>query len=404
MKIYLFTHTFPYGSGETFLEAEVQVFAKLTDDLVIVPRQVLKTKRALPSNVNVDTSFSSSFRLKLFRLAFHFSSRAFRKAVWQESLRFKGNLSFFHLTSTGLFETEKVKEWALKKDFTSHTVFYTYWMAKYTLGLAQFAQGKSNIKVVSRAHGHDLYEFRHTPPALPFRKETLALLNRVYLISKDGFEYLAKRYPQYLDKYTVSKLGVFSGGYLNSDKGNAIHIVSCSRIIPIKRLDLIFKGLRTFCELNPQIQVNWTHIGDGPLKTKLLKQFDSNSINNLRITFLGQQTNSQVLDFYKENHVSCFINTSSSEGIPVSIMEAQSFGIPVIATAVGGTPEIVDDVNGYLLSSDPTPEDIAGKLKELLQPQVQSGKRVESRLTWEKNYNAETNFSDFYFGLKSLFS
>ena len=54
-----------------------------------------------------------------------------------------------------------------------------------------------------------------------------------------------------------------------------------------------------------------------------------------------------------------FINVSSTEGIPVSIMEAMSFGIPVIATAVGGTPEIVNNENGYLLSKDPSAKELA---------------------------------------------
>ncbi|MFR4320263.1 MAG: glycosyltransferase [Blautia massiliensis (ex Durand et al. 2017)] len=45
------------------------------------------------------------------------------------------------------------------------------------------------------------------------------------------------------------------------------------------------------------------------------------------------------------------MNVSSSEGIPVSIMEATSFGIPGIATDAGGTKEIIrDKENGVLLS------------------------------------------------------
>ena len=44
--------------------------------------------------------------------------------------------------------------------------------------------------------------------------------------------------------------------------------------------------------------------------------------------------------------VDLFLTVSANEGIPVSIMEAQSFGIPVIATDVGGISEIVNNVNG----------------------------------------------------------
>ena len=49
-----------------------------------------------------------------------------------------------------------------------------------------------------------------------------------------------------------------------------------------------------------------------------------------------------------------FINLSSSEGIPVSIMEAQSFGIPVIATNVGGSGEIVVSETGVLVDENRT--------------------------------------------------
>ena len=49
------------------------------------------------------------------------------------------------------------------------------------------------------------------------------------------------------------------------------------------------------------------------------------------------------------NDFDLFVNMSLSEGIPVSIMEAISFGIPIIATNVGGNAEIVNDETGVLI-------------------------------------------------------
>ena len=49
-----------------------------------------------------------------------------------------------------------------------------------------------------------------------------------------------------------------------------------------------------------------------------------------------------------------FMNVSSSEGLPVSIMEAFSFGIPALVTAVGGNPEIVQEGAGILLDENPS--------------------------------------------------
>lgn len=60
----------------------------------------------------------------------------------------------------------------------------------------------------------------------------------------------------------------------------------------------------------------------------------------------------QVMNYYKEHHFDVFINMSTNEGVPVSIMEAASFGIPIIATNVGGTSEIVQPSVGMLLSSN----------------------------------------------------
>jgi glycosyltransferase involved in cell wall biosynthesis len=78
-------------------------------------------------------------------------------------------------------------------------------------------------------------------------------------------------------------------------------------------------------------------------------------------------------------------------------MEAQSAGIPVLATAVGGTPEIVNNENGILVDKDEKDELIALKIKNYLDlPEVEKQKKRErSHQNWKENYNAETNFTNF---------
>ena len=100
-----------------------------------------------------------------------------------------------------------------------------------------------------------------------------------------------------------------------------------------------------------------------------------------------------VFEYYRQHSIDVFINTSASEGTPVTIMEAISCGIPVIATAVGGSAEIVSEQNGHLLIPDPTPEQIAEALLFIWdQP---SDKRTGSLQIWEQYYDAKRNYDDF---------
>jgi len=78
---------------------------------------------------------------------------------------------------------------------------------------------------------------------------------------------------------------------------------------------------------------------------------------------------------------------SASEGLPMSIVEAQSMGIPVIATNVGGIPEIVlDGVNGYLVP--PNPEIIAAKIESLFDENQKNQMQKEARKVFQEGFTA----------------
>ena len=107
--------------------------------------------------------------------------------------------------------------------------------------------------------------------------------------------------------------------------------------------------------------------------------------------------------FYRNNPVDLFANVSESEGTPVSIMEAISCGMPVLATAVGGNPEIVSEQNGKLLSPNPTPDEIAASIFSILDnPDLAAEKRTGSRRVWHEKYNADSNFQAFADRLKLI--
>ena len=104
------------------------------------------------------------------------------------------------------------------------------------------------------------------------------------------------------------------------------------------------------------------------------------------------------MEFYRTKPVDLFVNTSSLEGLPVSIMEACSFGIPVVATDVGGTKEIVrDGKNGFLLGADFKPETLANDIERIcrMTGKERNAMRTASRKIWEENFNAAGNYERF---------
>ena len=119
---------------------------------------------------------------------------------------------------------------------------------------------------------------------------------------------------------------------------------------------------------------------------------------NIKVNLPGQLSNNEIYKYYQENNVSLFINVSSSEGLPVSIMEACSFGIPIIATDVGGTKEIVSDgYNGYLLSENFESKVLACAIEKIYSMEENNYELLccHSRNKYLNSFSAEKNYCDF---------
>ena len=107
-----------------------------------------------------------------------------------------------------------------------------------------------DMKIVSRAHGVDLYEERYYPPYIPFRPEIFQHLNKLFLASRDGQQYLSDKYPQYKHIFDIAILGVKNPGFITKQSDDDIfRIVTCSGLVPVKRIELLIYGLKKLGEL-----------------------------------------------------------------------------------------------------------------------------------------------------------
>jgi glycosyltransferase involved in cell wall biosynthesis len=115
------------------------------------------------------------------------------------------------------------------------------------------------------------------------------------------------------------------------------------RLVPIKDLDTLVRGVALARARLPQIRL--VIAGDGDERRALEARVTELGLEG-RVDFLGWRSDLAAL--YQSMDV--FVLTSINEGTPVSLIEAMAAGVPVVASSVGGVPDVVEDgVTGVLV-------------------------------------------------------
>lgn len=396
----LFANEFPYGYWEAYLETEIKYYDKF-DKVFIFALQLrkehAKTIRQIPENcIVIPVWYAAKWKYLINSFCvltdenLYKEIRILRK---KHQLNLKNVIDLFVFLSRANYEARIILK-SIQHSDLENAVFYSYRFEyqPYVALLLRNRLGQHNI-IIARAHRYDLYEERRPHKYIPCREILLENIDAVYPCSEDGTEYLQRKFSKYKDCIDVRFLGTCRHNKCQFEKDTTLRLVSCSNVVPVKRLDLIIDALKYVTEVN----VRWTHFGDGVMLDevkKLAEQLPENVVTDFR----GNIKNDELMRIYEKESFDLFVNVSSSEGIPVSIMEAMSFGIPCIATDVGGSGEIViDRYNGILLKDDFRIQDFIQALDWYLK--MDSNTILELRknvyLSWERKYNAETNYTEF---------
>ncbi len=397
----LFTNEFPYGDMEPYLETEIDYY-KSFKKILIFALQLRKTdkvkKKTIPGNINLyDVDYAPRIVYFLNSITVLFDGNLYRELGYlkkSKGITIRRVIDLFVFLSRAHYEA-RIIERKCKRESFENSVFYSY-RFEYQPYVAYLVKKyyQLDVPIVSRAHRYDLYENLRTDGYIPMRNILLELIDYVFPCSLDGKNYINSTNQFYPDKVLVKYLGTIDHGIqIGKRTPNVIKIVSCSTVRPVKRVNLILDAIEKITDY----QVEWTHFGDGPLLDELKER--SKTLNeNIVVKFMGNIPNERLLNYYRDSYYDIFLNVSTSEGLPVSIMEAMSFGIPCIATDVGGTKEIVDHtINGVLLHEDSSPERIKDAILSIanMTEDMYGLLRENARKKWEKCFSSERNYKDF---------
>jgi glycosyltransferase involved in cell wall biosynthesis len=158
---------------------------------------------------------------------------------------------------------------------------------------------------------------------------------------------------------------------------DGITLLSVGNLVKLKGHDIVIRALRELPKVHLLIA------GDGEEEFKLRKLTNSLGVSN-RVTFLGPLLQEDLIEYY--GAVDALVLASSREGWANVLLEAMACGTPVIASSVGGTPEVVTAPEAGVLMRERTPAGLVQAFHALFAnyPSRNATRRYAERFDWEE--------------------
>jgi glycosyltransferase involved in cell wall biosynthesis len=392
----LLTSCYPYGEGETFVANEMPHLASAFDEIIVLTNDTVSEQaRPLPDSVTcVRHPYELGPMEKMQSLLGLLSP-----AVWQEIRWIRTR---YRLPVDGRILATVLVSWLKAGKFAriirrlaarvpgAEVHLYSYWANDMAVAAAVARRKAWVHRAYCRAHGWDVYIDRGG--FLPFRHFLATHLDHYLFVSEHGRRYFETLMGRSYPSVGCSRLGTPPVSPAPLARVRPFTLVSCSNLIPFKRVELIVEALSHVAS-----DVRWIHIGEGPSRGAV-EVACAGLPAHVNAELRGGLSNPEVLALYATLRPSLFLSVSRSEGLPVSMMEAMSAGIPVMGTDVGGVREIVSHgSNGVLLPPDPTPHEVASAIDALasMPESEHAGYAQRAWATWSADFNADMNYETF---------
>lgn len=396
-ELWLFTTRFPHGFREAFLENELPVLAERFSRVVIFPEHAEGALRALPPNVEVRHPVKDPFAgmrvpgllgqagivWRLIRsLVRDAPSMGVLRQQWPQLRARIGQL---------MQRAETIRKEVMPAYDPDKVVVYAYWTHDWATVLGIVREHMPHLVFFSRAHGFDIYEEQNTNGWIPFRSFQLQHVQRVHCASRTGMQHLQRKHASQAGRFVLARLGTTDHGPGPHDPTGPLKVVSCSFLIPRKRVLLLVEALSLV-----KVPVRWVHFGSG-VEEEAVRAAVARLPAHVEVELKGMKQNADIMEWYRSRPVDVFVHLARLEGgVAVAAQEAASFGIPVVAADSGGLRELMDGRTGILLPQDPSATEVAALLDGFRDSPLSSAAyRTGVRSAWAEGFEASTVFHQF---------
>ena len=126
-----------------------------------------------------------------------------------------------------------------------------------------------------------------------------------------------------------------------------LRVITVARLNSNKGHRFVLGAMRRLIEEG--VDVAYTIVGEGPYRAELEREIREQGLED-RVSFKGGQAEEQVIQLLREHDVFVLPSVGLGEAAPVSVMEAMSCGLPVVASIIGSTPAMIrDNETGFLV-------------------------------------------------------
>lgn len=410
-KVLILTESFPFPIGDDYLTDEIDYWAAGGDEVVLAPARIRPKPHPLPAGVSVELDIallrgrgrdlwyalravlSNYFRADLVRL---WHRRRLRPGPILASVRTIARTLRAKRGIDAIIDRRGVFDLA-----------YAFWFDAESFAAALCKQEGQVRRLVCRAHGFDVYAHRRPGGFFPVKEDVIPQFDRIYAVSNDAATYLNQHYHLAPDVVRTSRLGVKVPDQPCPAAGEGcLYILSIAYCVGLKRIDKLIDALGELAPRHPDTSFVWAHVGDGPRFQELREQANLRlgPHDNVVFSLIGGLGKTEIQALLARGPFDLFVNTSDTEGLPVSIMEAMSYGIPSIAPQVGGIAEIVRPGTGWLLPSHPGVGAIAEMIEHGMESAKSATRRAAARSSIIEVFDAVANYERFVRECRALAS